>query len=273
MCRTVRITLATFVLAVANLGLLFAAHDEDVGAGTQRRTVGENLPGQVAMLFAWPDLKSIPAEKIVEGTENKAAKRARRSSLKWIKKVIDPNFLPPSDKELDGKLTMVRDEHGPIDASHAEWEKQGYILRVTQSRTVLAISITPAGAGATVTGDTLEAKSVSAAKVCERIVADIRMVKATTREKEVINIVPEGTRKVLLAKSFSEATITQYEDGIGAVAAEIDFDKDQDRRSHNYWWRRMAWWTNGRSLHLYTFRIEHSAWKPVYGASADNTWF
>ena len=239
----------------------------------EKRMIMENLPGQVGMLFKWPDLKTIPSDKLVTGIENKYTLRAKRSTIRWIYKVIDPKWLPESKKQLEERLTMIKDVHNSIDATYVEWEKNQYRFRITQSKTVLTIIVTPTTDANAVSGHTLQEKIASASAICTQIVRNIPKVEVTTEDKEVINIVPQGTTSVLLAKTFNQGMVKQCDDGIVGQRARVDWKDELDRRSHEYWWGRMGWWTDGRKLGLYTLKIENGAWEASYSPGVDYRWF
>ena len=62
------------------------------------------------------------------GNENKRTLRARRNSIEWVKKVLDPNWLPDDPNYFDNNLIMIQNEYGPIDATHIRWNRSDYIL-------------------------------------------------------------------------------------------------------------------------------------------------
>ncbi|MHC4573168.1 MAG: hypothetical protein ACYS76_03415 [Planctomycetota bacterium] len=238
----------------------------------EKQTVSESLPGQVGLLFKWPDLTAIPSDKIVNGAENRHTAYARSTSVRWVKRIIADEWLPADANDLDRRLVMVRDEHGPIDVTHVEWQKKGYRFRSTQSRTVFTLTITPTTEANAVGGETLPEKVASAAGLCASIIRNLPEVEIP-QGRDMVNIAPQGTMPVLLAKSFSEGSAKQCNDGIAGPPAKIDWQNHHDVRTHNHWWRRMGWWTDGRTLGLYTLKIGGGAWKVVYGAALDNTWF
>ena len=236
-----------------------------------KRTVVENLPGQVGKLFKWPNLASVASNKLRTGDESVHLIRAKRSSLQWIEKVISKDWLPTDPNYLSNNLTMIQNEYGPIDATHVEWNKDGYNIRVTQSETVFTITVIPDDGNSL--GNTVAETKASISQLCAQIIRDIPRVEATTEDKQVINIVPEGTKKVLLEKTFNKGSVKECDDGLAGILAEPDWKSNQDMRTHNYWWGRMAWWTDGRVIGLYTLKIEGGAWKADYSLGVDHTWF
>ena len=59
-----------------------------------------------------------------------------------------------------------------------------------------------------------------------------------------------------------------------AQPAALDFKDTLDRRRWDFWWRRMGWWTDGRTLGLFTLKTEGVAWRADYDATGlDRGWF
>lgn len=266
-------------VAIGVLGLVLAAQlvgdgqerpYEPVGTPKDKQTIVENLPGQVGSLFKWPDLKTIPAEKIMKGTENMHTSRARGVTVPWIKEIIADRYLPEDQNDLQAGMVMVKDEYDLIDATHVEWVKHGWRFQVTQSRTVFTVMITPVAEGQVVSGNTLAEKVVSAARVCATSIRDLSKVEGHVQP---INIAPQGTMSILRAKTFDQGRLKECTDGLVGQPAKPNRQEEYDRRRYGYWWRRVGWWTNGRTLGLYTFKIKGGAWKATYGPGRDSWWF
>jgi hypothetical protein len=247
------------------------AQETAVNAETEKPRVAANLPGQVPDLFKWPDLKTIEKSKFKTGTESVHIDRAKRSSLQWVEKVISKEWLPTDPNYLSNNLTMIQNEYGPIDATHIEWKKNGYTIRVTQSLTVFTITVIPDDGKSL--GNTVAETRASISQLCARIIRDIPKVESTTEDNQVINIVPGGTRKFLLEKAFKKGGVKECDDGLAGILAEPDWNKHQDIQSHNHWWGRMAWWTDRRVVGLYTLKIEDGPWEAGYSPGNDHTWF
>lgn len=247
------------------------AQETTVNTNTERPSVADNLPGQVVELFKWPDLKTIEKRQFKTGAENVHVHRAKRSTLQWVEKVISKDWLPTEPNYLSNNLTMIQNEYGPIDATHIEWKKDGYNIRVTQSLTVLTITVIPDDSNSL--GNTVAEIKASISQLCARIIRDIPKVEATTEDNQVINIVPEGTRKVLLEKTFNKGSVKECDDGLAGFSAKLDWKNNHDRQSHNYWWRHIDWWTDGSVVGLYTLKIEDGPWKASYFPGNDHKWF
>lgn len=265
------------LLTIASCSVMYVQKvycaDSNATANTEKRTVMENLPGQVSQLFKWPDVTQIPIQKLMTGTEDKYTIRARRTSVEWIIKIIDKPWLPDVN-ELDNNIIMVKDEYGSIDATHCEWEKNGFRFRITQSATVFTAHITGVNKGKLVTGETLPAKISSASTLCSQIVRNIPVIETVSENGEPINIVPDGTKNVLLASSFGQGIVRECDDGITGEAIRVNWDDIRDVRYHNYWWRKMNWFAESDNFSFYTLKTEGGAWAAAYGAfSMDDRWF
>ena len=145
MCRLkLVVVLVTVILSAGMIGSVRGDKAQTTQAGDlKKHTVMENLPRQVGSLFKWPALDAIAPKQFMTGKENVHVLRAKRTSLRWIGKVIDAAWLPENPDELKNKLIMVKDEFGPIDVTHLEWKKNNWIIRVSQSQTVFTITLLP----------------------------------------------------------------------------------------------------------------------------------
>jgi len=234
-----------------------------------RRTLSENLPGQVGHLFKWPDLKLIPPEKLMAGNENKHTLRARRNSIEWVKKVVDPNWLPDDPNYFNNNIIMIQNEYGPIDATHIRWNRSGYIIEVTQTMTVFAVKLTPLETATM--ADTTAAKKERVRRICLNIIneyVDIEVVGPVSSQ-----IIRKNIRPVLLEASFDKASIQNFDDGVHSWCKAPDTTSQSDQADFNYWWRRINWWTDGKIVGIYTLKTEGGAWEAGYSAGMDNNWF
>ncbi len=249
-----------------------------LGADNEDRTVMGSLPGQVGPLFRWPDMAQIPQEKLLQGTESIHVRRANRTSLRWVRKVVAAKWLPADEEdedkeenELDNSLVMVKDAIGPIDVTYVEWRKSGYLIRVSQTMTVLCVTVVPPDAR--IFGSTTQQRADAVSRICQAMIRSIAEVELPTEEKGLINVAPKGTMAVLQEKSFAQAVVKERDDGVVGTPAWQDSQDELDRQRFNFWWRRLGWWTDGRAAGLYVLKIENGRWEPKYLPKLDDNWF
>lgn len=227
-----------------------------------------SLPSQVAELVNWPSEEQ-KAGNVVDSEVSRETLRATRSSVSWIITIIERTWLPDRPEETLGpSLILLEKAYPGLDTSHVEWEKSGYRIRVSQTTTVFYVSATPLE-GTLSLGD-LSAKRTAARELTSRLVNGLVRVK----DDDGTEIADRGTMAILLSNSFDEATVEQFGDGIVGRPAHLVGDYGgMDMRRLNYWWRRAGWWTNGRTLGLFTLKYEGGPWEASYGSKWDGEWF
>ena len=227
------------------------------------------LPGQVAKLAFWPTTEQ-RFGKVVKSNASKWAIRVSRNSIEWVRKVIDPEWLPDNpEKTLRSELVLLEKAYDGLDTSHIEWEKNGYCLRVSQTKTVFCLSIMPVH-GKIVGGD-MAAKRKASQGIVSKLVNDIAEVRTAIKPGGA-NIAIGGTKTILMRSSFEEASIKQFDHGIVARPAKIDINNELDDVRTDFWWRRMGWWTDGQTVGIFAPKAEGGAWVAHYGSELDKYW-
>jgi len=243
-------------------------HDHETLPPASAKDVGSALPGPVAKLRSWPTAQQ-QAGKVVQPDASRSALRAKRSSIGWIQKVIDPQWLPDSPEEaLGSKLVLLEKAYDGFDTSRVEWEKEGYRFRVSQTATVFYLDVAPAE-GKIAVGD-VAAKRKACRELASKFVRDV----LDARSADETRVAVGGTKPILMRVSFETAKVRVFDDGIVAEPATLDLKDKSDRPRWSFWWRRMGWWTDGQTLGLFTLKTEGGAWRAGYGATrSDQEWF
>lgn len=264
--RVSSVVVSLLGVACLGLGTLYA---EETSQPDTARSVSEALPGKVAKLASWPAAAQ-RIGKVVPADASKWALRAQRNSIEWIMTVIGPQWLPENPQEaLGARLVLLQDAYDSLDASHVAWEKNGYHFSVGQTKTVFYVDVTPRRGK--ISDADMGAMRDASHEITSMVVKDVEEVKAPMSAGEV-NIAAGGIKPVLMASSFEAANVEPCADGIVAMPAKLDAQHELDRARWNFWWRRMGWWTNGRTLGLFTLKTEGGAWAANYHSVLDEDW-
>ena len=226
------------------------------------------MPGSVAKLVSWPTAQQ-RAGKVVQPDSSQGALRAKRESIGWIRKIVDPQWLPDNPEEsLGSKLVLLEKAYSEVDTSHAEWEKEGYRFRVSQTSTVFYLDVTPTR-GKSAVGD-VAAQRKAFRELASKVIQDV----TDARTADGTRVAVGGTKPILMRVSFETARMRESTHGIVAQPAALDVKDTLDRRCWDFWWRRMGWCTDGQTLGLFTLKTEGGDWKANYDATGlDRGWF
>ena len=238
-------------------------------AGSQAaKDAGVEVPGSVVRLVSWPTAQQ-RVGKVVQPDSSQGALRAKRESIGWIQKVVDPQWLPDNPEEsLGSKLVLLEKAYSGVDTSHVEWEKEGYRFRVSQTCTVFYLDVTPTQ-GKIAVGD-VAAQRNAFRELASKVIQDV----TDARSADGTRVAVGGTKPILMRVSFETARMRESTHGIVAQPAALDFKDTLDRRCWDFWWRRMGWCTDGQTLGLFTLKTEGGAWKANYDATGlDRGWF
>jgi len=240
-------------------------------------TIKSMLPHPVAELMDWP-APAIMVSKAVKPDSGIRTDAARRTSLKWIKKVIGDDWLPKKQHELDRRLAFLRDAYPGYDTTHVQWERNGYRFRVSQTKVVFSVQIS-ALSGPVVPGDTAVNKQAASRAITWKILNNTTKARSYRGAKNLRKLAPAGTKAMLMEMCFDKAIVREAADGlVGRPAPPQPRTQDPaklDRARFGHWWRRMGWWTDGDRLCLFTLKTEGGAWRANYGDAAKGfrRWF
>ena len=86
-------------------------------------------------------------------------------------------------------------------------------------------------------------------------------------------IVRKNIMPILLTSSVDKAHIYDSNDITYSTCKRLNVNDKEDKFNFHYWWRRVNWWTNGKSIGIYTLKTEGGAWHPNYESKLDEKWF
>jgi hypothetical protein len=229
--------------------------------GQRAETVGTALPPRVAQLRSWAS-GSQEGERAVPADTSEWTVRARDNSASWVRKVLDARWLPEEEgPSLDAEIALLPGALGGLDISRVAWESEGYRFAVIQTRTIFYLEVRPPD------GE-LGQGSVDAVREACREVAGALVSNTPQVERrldgETVNVAPEGTRSLLLQKSFDAGAVVECKDGIVCTPAKVDVGDRLDLARKNFWWRRTGWWADERTLGLFALKTEGGAWRANY---------
>ena len=266
------------------------------------KSLNKALPERVVHLFSWPDVSILSGPNRVSGDETRRIALVKTSSIEWIKKVLNPTWLPTGERYLEENLIMIRDEFGPFDATRVEWQKNNYVIQVSQTAGILAIKLTPLKS--VDMGKTADQKRGFAKELCRQIVNSTGMRyglryglddKGKPVKKPVKVTVKDLPAKICgysfrpeLARQFPDSNMagaspTPEEEGVPLTArngSDIDAENradnpnwDSSLSSWGYWWRHVCWWHDGKSVGFFTLKKESGAVSLDYWDTFGSRWF
>lgn len=232
------------------------------------------FPNLVQKMLKWPD------QEVLNGPNRlHPAKEGRfpplQNSQHWIQRILDPNWLPPST--VKDEMVFVKQEYGPLSASHVRWEKNGYKIQVTQTRGIIAIKLEPAFSPAVPT--TQKDLEAYARDLCMKLFTDTFM---TTFRKRPMDdpLRIEGVRAKIAEYSFECALKRSVGDGLVAAAWNPQLvppdDKAPSQPASQMWYCYIGWYTNGKTVAFWTFKTAGDSWVCPPACTADpigRNWF
>jgi len=228
------------------------------------KTIRESLPAIVRQLsFEWDEAPPAPGQRAVGREESASARQASEESIGWIEKVVAEGWRPEK-AVLAKSLVMVGNKFDSRDATRAEWETGGYRFVVSQTRTVITVVISA------VSGDLgwkdRDARTQGALGLAKLVIGDVAPDKISVLPggKSGHELAPDGAKAILLDSSFVRGRQQEFADGIAVTAAPMDMADPVDLARMARWWRRVGWWTDGKSFGFYTLKIETGPWAGNY---------
>jgi hypothetical protein len=172
-------------------------------------------------------------------------------------------WLPEDPNYLREHVIMIRDEYGLVDALHIRWEKRDHVVEITQTMTVFAAKVTRANPGKV--HDTVEAKTKSARGLCAQLLNEFAEIEAVGPANSKVAKVRVMVK--LLGASFDHAKVQSFKGGIHGWCRRPDAKDKSDLADSNHWWRRVNWWTDGKSVGFYTVKTEGEHGPRIMGLS------
>jgi len=262
---------STFLNIVAACALV------ELGGGMRDELLdGYAFPGLIQAMLKWPDQQTLESDRRVRPP--KAGRFPPLDhSLDWINRLLDPNWLPPSNVRDD--MVFIKREYGPLGASHVRWEKNGYKIQVTQTRAVIAIKLEPlAGKRAATTQAEMEAY---ARDLCMKLFTDTFQSSIRenppTDERRRMRI--REVRAKIAEYSFECGLKRPVEGGLAGAAWKREFfpegAKEPSEPGSLMWWHYLGWYTDGKMVAFWTFKVEGDSWwvPPACVVDPLKTWF
>lgn len=238
--------------------------------------LSDALPAPVYRLFTWPGSDVLEGPKRVPD-DSPGSVYPDKNARAWIDKVLAPDWLPSNIQ-----LIRIRDEFDDRDVVRAQWLKNGYGIQVAQTSSIFTLKLEPAAETVQLGTNDLPGKlrdlmrEIFASSVERRdsqgAVLEIKelneKIASTAVSVETITVLPAdgailSDRMPIDDNSFdlSDATNLQAGDWFGSEEARA------------YWFRRIHWWTDGRTIGFFFLKVEGGAWFPTYIGNIDAGWF
>jgi len=256
-------------------------------------TLQDALPGRGQLLFEWPQPSVLLGSHRVHGDENACIARAKKHSIEWIKKFLNPKWLPEGRTWLEDNLIMLHNEAGPIDTTRVRWEKNGYEIQVSQTLCIIAVKLTPLETKDM--GNKIDQKRIFAADLCSRIVNETGLRYGLDEKNQPVMVTVTGLPDKIRKYSFQPEHTHQYANSaVAGVSPAMPMEKrptsrdgrdiDKENRVGNlnwddslsswaYWWRHVCWWCDGKSVGIFALKEEAGAHVPSYSGTLDGFFF
>jgi len=258
-------------LAAASFMTLPARAAEEKPSADGMASVAATLPSTASdLVFRWDDASS-PGARRVAGYETPHLKAARESSVGWVKEVLSSDWLP-DDNVINGNMTMIENQFGAVDATHVAWRTLGFTVRVSQTATVVAVTVAPPSPLAE--GASADGKKEAVRKLCSNLLRNLPAPRGVNPGgARLKGLAPRGTLAALLDASFTRGAVKECSDGIvGLAAAPADESPDKVTAS-SFWWGTLDWWTDGKVVGFVALKLKGSRWIADHAAEADANWF
>jgi len=253
------------------------------------------------LLSYWPDVTVLSSPKRVSGNESRRIAGAKRSNVGWVRKVLEPTWLPEDKSYLGDNLIMIRNEFNEVDVTHAQWAKNGYNIEVSQTRSIIAIKFTPLQSknmGETV-GQKIEFTKALAHQILNktgmRYGSQDSIDEKGTAVKKHVKVPVRNLHEKICSYSFRRELVSTFPDGIIGTAATMEDEGipwtnqtgeainaenrednpnwDKTRSSWSYWFRHVCWVHDGKSIGFFTLKREADAIAIDYWGKLDTIAF
>jgi len=191
------------------------------------------LPKETVAYYNWPTEEEIRAKLV---TESKAVFKAKASSVKWTKKVLQRRWIP---KDIEKRLIALNDKTKGHDKIRARYMIDNYGIQIIQNTATISILVQQFGK-----------IPINETTKQRQLVKD--MVETFLNEHERI-------RKI----SCSNGTSTWY----GLLAGYSI--KTEIKDSGIYWWGHTYWKTDGQTVIFNILKFDGGPVKP----SRAKDWF
>jgi hypothetical protein len=274
------------------LALPVCAANEEQPAKSREDPSGQIMPDAVSQLFQWPAPQVIEAKSVT--TESPEVAFPKKQCAEWVHKVIDPAWLPEKTPEP----FLLRDEIDGCDVVRHVWSKQGHRIEVAQTASLFVMKLTPEDERSL--GKDNQEKLNAAKELCLQVFAK----QARRWAGQGTTIAVSNLAQKIASYSFREDTApsaqtnsailfgrprTLNEEHTTAVQERLRVESatmapnsswDMTADAWRYWFRRIYWWNDGKSLRVFLPKVEGVDARadagiglPDYGGSIDKNWF
>lgn len=226
---------------------------------------------EVLKLSGWPD-ESVLARSKMESTGTSRAMIAKTEGRNWIGRVLAPSWLPPKHTEMFFSPSETRHQ----DVFRMKWQSNDYEIEVSQTERILVMRLIPSDNKGT--GANADDRLKTAHDICLKVFTDVGRWWCP----EISDSVPVSDLAQKIASySFSSSTTRTLEGGIlfgrpktredeGVKRLQADNERvkeqmadnpmwDKSHESWRYWFRKVYWWNDGKSVVILLMKKERGS--------------
>ncbi len=101
--------------------------------------VRKQLPKKTVYYFDWPTEEELRTKLVTRG---EAVSRAKASSVKWIKRVLQARWIP---KDIENRLIALNDKVKAHDQIRARYMVNNYAIQIIQTTAAVSVLVQPVG--------------------------------------------------------------------------------------------------------------------------------
>lgn len=251
----------------------------------------ETLPAAIRRMAQWPDASVLTGGNAVDPSDISVAK-AKEQAWVWIRKVIDAPWQPLQDTNM----VFIKKEFGDLDMARISWERNDYLVEVTQTASIFSMKLTPLSDAKP---EYDPARQFDAAmRMCLVVFAREGRVWEPDDDGNPIAVIVPNLNTKINAVSFSRVkqelptssfVVKKNRNRATVVGSAKKGQGEQFSRSArlrqvsgldgsdgtgSYWFQNVNWWHDGVSCGFYFEKSD--GWvspQPSPGDDADRNWF
>lgn len=286
--KNINIFIAIIVLLVGTM-LIANAQGQQMSHRKKPKKLDEAIPSPVKELFDWPTQSMLRDLKQIDGGAAEVI-FPNRECLIWLKKVLSPLWLPKGDVEF----IYIQGEFDSRDTVRASWQRNGFDIQVSQTRTIITIKLSPIDKKS-LGVDKLK-KINNAKQLCFQIFNKIGRRKSYDDNGWHVFVPVRNLPKKIVSFSF-DPELVLYLDNDASVKGRAkhvreakvkrpankteqkvqtdpnNIDWGDTSYAYDYWFRNINWWNDGKSVGFYFLKMESGSWTPSYDANVDKNFF
>lgn len=224
-------------------------------------------------LSQWPSEKLLKSKKRLS-SQSPPVKKNAAATLSWVKKIIDADWLPKEDPSL----LFLRDEFQDWDTCRGTWDREGYKIQVSQTRSIFMIKLIPLDNKGT--GEGFAARRKFARQLASKAFSNATSVYTWQLDRLRVS----DLRERIAETSFSDMKTRMLRADQVAVGEPLTLEEfnqnspspvksESGKSSFNYWYRNIYWWNDGNSVGFYFNKIDGpDANSMSWASSIDRVW-